>query len=358
MSDVVRVEGGAEESAWPEHDIDWRQAVRDVVWIPAPHRVATVPVAAARRALRCTEASFARLVDLGLPSVDGPQGPLYDPTDLKNVGLYSRSHLTEVELSMRLMLSFMQASREELTKLRHWRYRLQLLAAAEPGARVIRRVYRPVPERFGGAFGSYAASVGPPPEMVGPFFRMAQGSEVTGTLMTRGAERVVRSPAIRQVVDELLDSGIRWHALPETFAADPREPTTLGIGNCGTLCAVLQQRLVDTGFEARSYHGWMTTLSEVDHGWVEVLDDDGTIKYLDPSFALLAVGNGFGPRDFRDFVIGSTLNRVVATEAPLDCPYVVDGVDDVVAFSIRSDTELRRSSKARSGLRRSRGNSA
>lgn len=317
-----------------EHDIDWRRAVQNVVWIPHPHREPVVPAAAARRSLRCTEASFEQLVDLGLPFTDGPGGRLFDAVDLKNVGLYSRSGVTEVELAMRLMLSFMKAPREELLKPRRWRYRLQLLSSAEPGARLMKKVYRPLPERFGGRVESAVLDGGREVEVVGPLFRMPQGSEVTGSLVTHGAEHVVRSPAIRRVVDDFLDSGIRWHALPPTFAADAQAPTAMGVGNCATLCAVLQQRLHEAGFQARSYHGWMTAVAEVDHGWVEVLDDDGGTKFLDPSFTLLATRNGFGSEESRELMTGSTLNRVIPTGAPLEESYVVDDEpsDDSVVF--------------------------
>jgi len=322
-----------------EHDIDWRQAVRDVVWIPAPYRSATLPAAAARRALRCTENSFAQLVDLGLPHVEGPDGPLYDPDDLKNVGLYSRSQVTEVEMGMRLMLAFMRTTRQELIQPRRWRYRLQLISKAEAGGRLLRRVYRPMPEIWGGELETYTSSVGPPPEVSGPFFRMSQGTEVDGTLTTRGTEQAVRSIAIRKIVDEFLDSGVRWHHLPPAFSASPEEPVSLGAGNCGALCGVLQQRLVDAGFEARSYHGWMIAVSEVAHGWVDVVDEDGAVKCIDPSFALLAGQNGFGSSDFRDFVIGSTLNRVVPSRAPLNGPFVegAGGQDDTVTFVCRAE---------------------
>ena len=323
-----------------EHDIDWRQAVQEVVWIPSEYRVPTMSAPAARRGLRCTEASFAQLIDLGLPSTNGPDGLLFDLDDLKNVGLYSRSRVTDVELGMRLILAFMEAGRNELTKPRRWSYRLQLISTADPSERVIRRVYRPMPEIWGGELESFAASEGPPAEVAGPFFRMAQGSEVTGALTTRGAEQVVQAAGIRRIVTEFLDSGVRWHYLPAAFAADPLQPTSLGAGNCRTLCTVLCQRLTDAGFEARCNHGWMIAISEVGHGWVDVVDDDGKIKCLDPSFALLATQNGFGPPDFRDFVMGSILNRVVPTRAPLNGPLAIDdGGEDVVAFMCRADEQ-------------------
>jgi hypothetical protein len=99
----------------------------------------------------------------------------------------------------------------------------------------------------------------------------------------------------------------------------------------------------------------MAAISELDHGWVEVVDDDGKVKCLDPSFALLATGNGFGTPDFRELVVGSTVNRVVPTQARVEQDYVVDGsADDVVTFEIRADSE-RPDGRPRGGLLRRRG---
>lgn len=315
-----------------EHDIDWRRAVQHVVWIPEAYRSADMPAGAARRSLRCSERSFAQLVELGLPSTPGADGPLFDPVDIKNVGLYSGSGVTEMEQGIRLMLSFMQATKDDLMQPRRWRYRLQLVSSAPPGARTYKLVYRPTPEIFGGALES-ATSDGRPVEAQGPKFRVAQGSGVEGTLVTRGVERTLRSSTMRQVIDDFLGSGIRWHALPPAFAADPAAATALGVGNCATLCAALCDLLRGAGFEAIAYHGWMTAVSEVDHGWIDVGDEDGEIKALDPAFALLATGNGYGSPGFRELTMGSTLNRVIPTQAPLDAPYV-HGPDEV-AFLAR-----------------------
>lgn len=322
-----------------EHEIDWRRALEAVVWLPETHRNATVPMATARRALRCTERSFAQLIELGLPFVEGPEGPLFDAVDLKNVGLYSGSQATEVEMAMRLMLGFMRAPREDLIKAKRWRFRLALQTDVEAGARLLRRVYRPMPEMFGGTVDKVQSADGQACEVAGPFFRVVQGADAAGTMTVLGRELTLRSSEIRAIFDEFVDSGLRWHALPETFAAAPEEALALGVGNCGTLCAALCERLVGAGFEARTYHGWMLTPAEVDHGWVEVVDDDGEVKFLDPSFALLATGNGFGTIEFRDLTAGSFVNRVTPTRAPLDEPYIVDGgTGDVVVFTSRADT--------------------
>ena len=315
------------------HDIDWRDAVGRVVWIPAEHRNPVVPRATAMRILRCTEESFAQLCDLGLPSEEGPDGPLYDPLDLKNVGLYSGSGVTEVEVAMRFILSYMRTSAEELTKPKTWAYRLRLLSDVEPDVGAERRVYRPTPETFGGEVHAWDPVAGPAPEVDAVSLRMRQGAEVAGSMTTTGEGDPIKSPEIRRIMVDLMESGVRWQYLPRQFELQAATAYGMGAGSCCVLSLLLEDQLREAGYEAQSYHGWVVAASEIDHGWVEVVDEDGRVKCLDPSFAMLATHNGFGTPEFYDFVIGSKINRMIPTKAPLRVPYVMDeGATDTVTF--------------------------
>lgn len=318
----------------PAHDIDWRRGVRSVVWVPEEHRQATVSRAVALRMLRCTERSFAQLIDLGLPSVEGADGPLFDPFDLKNASLYSGTGATEVELSMRFLLSFMKDGAAELTKPVTRAYRLQL-RASRPGAADVRRVFRPSPEAFGGELRTWSGTGSVQARVEGDCFWMATGTDVNGVLVNCGAEQVA-SAQVRSIVDDVIGSGVRWHYLPSSMVARPEEVFGLGGASCSVLCSVLERRLSEAGFVAIAYHGWINAAAAVDHGWVEVVDDDGRTKSLDPSLAMLSVANGLGTPAFAEFAIGSMSNRVMPTRAPLHRPFVVDGEDgETVAFSSR-----------------------
>lgn len=314
-----------------QYDLEWQGAASKVVWIPDPHRRPTMTEASAQRMLRCTDRSFAKLLDLGLPYEDTDDGRRFEPYDLRNVGLYSGTGLTDVEVAMRMILSFMLGTPEELTRPRRWRYRLSLSAPVGPHARELRQVYGPTPEVFGGELQTCEPVLGPRVERDGHLFPMYQGAELAGELVTAGAEDPARAPELQVAVRELMGSGVHWQFLPTSLELEPTAAMDLGVANCVVLCSVLEADLRELGFEAASYRGWMVGLSQSDHGWVEVTDEDGQVRCLDPSFGMLAEGNGFGAADFADLVVGSRLNRIVPTRARLTHPFVVDGDPEATA---------------------------
>jgi hypothetical protein len=180
-------------------------------------------------------------------------------------------------------------------------------------------VYRPRPEDFGGHLDSFGAPVDPDGDEV----RMPVSAPVAGALHTAGALSPVRSRTVESIARDLLASGLRWHHLPPSLEAAPDEATTLGIGTCVTFSVTLERELKAAGYEARSRRGWCIG-ALAPHDWVEVVDDDGAVKRLDPALALLATGNDLGTREFADFVVGSAINRIVPTRCPGTQPLVTD----------------------------------
>lgn len=298
------------------HAIDWRPVVRDVVWIPAAHRVPSVSAMTAMRILRCTPESFAQLVDLGLPATEGPDGPLFDANDVRNAALYSRSGVTEVEIAMRSIFGYMRSGPEALVGDLGWDFSLQVQPIEGPETEPV-WVHRPAPEDFGGDLETIAA------ELADDQVRLPVASPVGGRLRTAGVAATVRSRTVESIARDVLDSGLRWHHIPPSLEAAPAEATALGIGTCVTFSAVLEDQLRAAGYEVRTLRGWCIG-ALAPHDWVEVWDDDGQIKRIDPALALLATKNGLGTPEFADFVVGSALNRVVPTRCPGRRPLVAN----------------------------------
>ena len=92
------------------------------------------------------------------------------------------------------------------------------------------------------------------------------------------------------------------------------------MGNCDTLCAVLAERLTESGFAASVYRGWIIGITEVPHSWIEVNDDDRRMKVIDPSLLLLARHSSLGCPDFASKAFGATLSRIAPTRCHLDEP--------------------------------------
>lgn len=290
------------------HDVDWTGIDSRVTWIPEPYWSPTVTTATATRILRCTESSFARLVEFGLAHESGPHGPLFDIHDIRNAALYSRSAVTDVERVMGSTFAYMCESPAALTSARTWQYSLEvrLAAAASPSV----RVYRPTPEDFDGALLTCLVDR-QPVDVHGDQLDLPAQRAVTGTLLTKGVPGSVRSKTARELASDLIRA-IRWQYLPPSLEAEPQLAADLGIGTCITMSVLLEQQLCAHGFEARAYRGWcIGALAQ--HAWVALLDEDGVTKPLDPALAVLATANGFGTPAFASLVLGSSINRVVPT---------------------------------------------
>lgn len=299
------------------HDIDWRPLVGRVVWVPDGHRTPTISTAAAIRMLRCTPSSFDALLDLGLRGEEGSDGLTFDICDLRNAALYSQSGVTDMEIAMATIFGYMKSATADLIAERSWTYTVTVHSDPDSVPESEQLVSRPTPEDFGGALVTCRTPEGRDVELVGDRMRVRAGTRVGGMLVTRGLAGAIRSAAIRRLALEVIDSGIRWHSLPATLDLAPDEALALGVGGCVTLSVALERHLCNAGFNARSYWGWLAGAVNTMHTWVEVQDDDGSPKWIDPALALIGGLGGQGTADFVRFVVGSATNRVVPTHHPV-----------------------------------------
>lgn len=299
------------------HDIDWHPVAGAVVWTPAALRQPTLDEATALRILRCTPRSFAALRDLGLTPADTAAGLRYDANDIRNAALYSLSGRTEVEMAMRAVLSFLRGSDRDLFGERRWTYQMV------PGDGGDCLVHPVMPESFGGqTTGMWIGDRVPAAD--GPRMRVPSGMPLRGAFVSRGAPAPVRSALIRTLTEDLVGSGVRWHYLPQGAKRDAHAAFERGVGNCDTLSAVLAERLAGAGYEAVIYRGWIVGITEVPHSWIEVVDEDGQIKIVDPSLLVLAAHSSLGAPGFAAKALGARLSRIAPTRCPLAEPIGID----------------------------------
>jgi hypothetical protein len=283
--------------------------------IPPGHRSDDVPRASALQVLGCDDAALDELLRRGL-SHAGPAGDeRFDANDLFNLALYSGAGRSVPERALRYAIRWMAESPEKLTATRRWTFSVTLSCARPDGcgADPLIAAALPVPELFGGRLED--VSIAPPPERGDEAGVECAGSEVqmTATVETRGELRTIRSPRLRAIVDEVLGSGLRWVKVPASIHARPELLLPHGVATCTALSLHLAERCREAGFEARTRRGWMLGMLDLIHAWLEVEDEDGETKVVDPIFVLLA---GLAPDahpELPELCRGSVTNRLLPT---------------------------------------------
>lgn len=134
-------------------------------------------------------------------------------------------------------------------------------------------------------------------------------AEWVGRLTLVGKEHALLNPDIAHIWNNLLES-YRFQLTPFSLAVDIAATRSRRVGDCTALSAVLADDLRAAGRQA--YQRWGYIFGGVHtrwHSWVEVIDDDGEIAYLDPSMARLAPQ--FFDSKYESFCRGSLINRIV-----------------------------------------------
>ena len=128
---------------------------------------------------------------------------------------------------------------------------------------------------------------------------------------TCGEVLEVVSQELRRLFHDVIDS-YRFHSLPEGLETDV-DAVAAGAGvDCVGASVVLEHACRAAGFEASAQKGYLLGMLGIgDHGWLEVLDEDGRWKVLDCALALVSrLAAEPNPR-FVEFCAGSRLNRIL-----------------------------------------------
>jgi hypothetical protein len=311
----------------------WFQALDRLIPTPADLWEGSIDDVGASRLFRCGADLLDALVERGLPARLTDAGRYYDIHELFNVALYSGSKRSLPELALSMITRFAREPVPQRIELGRW----SLLAdfATLDGSATPWSVARPTPEALGGSLTSLETK---PAFRKGERSRLAVVEPVSRVTLRAGIElqgrvdRVV-SPAIREVFHGFLARPWLWYAMPRRLSTDLTAVTKRNTTDCISASLLLARELGERGYEARTRLGLLTNLFGTLHGWVEVRDDDGRWKLLEPGFALLAKGWGFGGDEFIEFCLGSTSNRCLPLSASVDEPLAA-AVGDAVGVRV------------------------
>jgi hypothetical protein len=85
------------------------------------------------------------------------------------------------------------------------------------------------------------------------------------------------------------------------------------VATCTALSRHLEERCREAGFLARTRRGWMLGMLDLVHAWLEVEDEDGVTKIVDPIFVLLAELARDPHPELPALCMGSQTNRLLPT---------------------------------------------
>ncbi|WP_396451803.1 transglutaminase domain-containing protein [Actinomadura sp.] len=295
------------------------RALDGILVIPPEHHRPDTGRADAASMLACDQDALSALIRHGLPATGGRGRERFDSRDLFNLALYSGSGRTAVERGVASALRWTRSSCEDLIAPRMSRFELRVACGAPegcgPGAR--NTLARPRTGAYGGKVRQVRAlPAGAARDVPAGPAATARGSgpalTLSAVLRTVGDCPVLRSPALRAILREFVGAELRWLRLPEAMRNDesliPR-----GFASCGSASRYIARLCREEGIPATTRIGWLVGLPDLVHAWVEVVDDDGVTKVIDPTFVLLAeVIPGANPM-LRDPGIAFRTNRLIPT---------------------------------------------
>jgi hypothetical protein len=326
----------------------WLAALDRLFTIPYGYRDETVDRASAIEMLRCHPDVLDALVAAGLPCGGSPGAERFDRYDLFNLALTSGSGTSVPERSIEFALRWMNSGPDSWFEPLDWRFSIELECprAGGCGADPWWRLARPLPEECGGEVLEMEVTPGDAAGD-GPWIT-AEGTEgiaVSGMIRTRGRPGRLESPVLREIVGEFMSHGRRWGRMPEALQCESERVLAEGMSPCISASLHLERRFRAAGFEALTRRGWILGMLDLAHAWVEVTDEDGVTKPVDPIFVLLS-GYARAPHpDFPATCLGSRLNRLLPTGLPAGSLLAHHGCDGVERAPERR-TVIRRSGRS------------
>jgi hypothetical protein len=214
---------------------------------------------------------------------------------------------------------------EQLFRPKRWTYSVEVSCDRPDGCSPLGRhfgVARPRPELHGGWIEEL--SVSPDGAVAGDVDVAVAGADrlaVTGVLVTNGQRREIRSKRLREIVSQYPPADYRWGRMPEELQWRPELVLRQRYAPCISACLNLAEQCRAAGYPARTRRGWIMGMLDLAHSWLEVTDDDGQLKTVDPAFMILAAHHAEQPHpEFIPACTGSLLNRLLPTGHEADQP--------------------------------------
>ena len=267
-------------------DLDgWLAVVATTSWLPAEHACYDLPADQACSQLRIAGTTLEAMLADGMPSAPGADGaPLVDRCDVFNLALDACWPRAIPVVGFRYAMRWLAAPIHELVGRRRWQVAIGGPTPAEVPELLIAALD---PERHGGGF--LDSDARPVRTAIDGVRRahVASDEMLRGQVTVQGDHATVRSPQIRAAVADALCGNLRWAKLPLALHYRPDVAARLGYATCLTMSAQLAGRLRADGFEVTTHLGWLMGTLPAVHSWVEVRDEDGCVKVVDPALALL-----------------------------------------------------------------------
>ncbi|MFG1999260.1 hypothetical protein ACGFNU_08955 [Spirillospora sp. NPDC048911] len=297
----------------------WLGALQRLFTIPAEYREEVVSRAGALEMLRCGDGVLDALIAAGLPCGGPPGAELFDRYDLFNLALASGSGASVPERSIEFALRWMNGEPGSWFQPLEWRFSVELECPRPDGCGDDPRwrLATPRPEEFDGAVLTLETSPGDAGR--GPDWITARGSTglgVRGRLRTRGRPGTLRSPVIREIVEDFMAAGRRWARMPEALQCEDERVLAHGVAPCISASLHLERLFRAAGLESVTRRGWILGMLDLAHAWVEVVDEDGVRKPIDPIFVLLSEYARAPHPGFAEACRGSRVNRLLPTGLP------------------------------------------
>jgi len=329
----------------------WLAVAARTSWIPLEHARYDLPATQACAQLMVPRATLDALLVDGMPSALGSDGqPLLDAHDVFNVALDAGWRRAVPVVGFRSAMRWLAAPIDELVTRRQWQVSI---AGPQPAEVSELLIAVPDPERHGGCYvDAHARRAGPSADGV-ERVRIAADETLRGRATVRGNHTPIRAPEIRRAVDDLLGADLRWAKVPLTLQRCSDAIERLGYTTCVSTSARIATRLSAEGFEVTTHRGWLMGALANAHSWIEVRDEDGCVKVVDPILVLLrrrlealerTVGSTLSIRGIPApelLADGLLVNRVLSTTASYDSDLAVDasGTGRFVVSNFRPTTE-------------------